>query len=810
MTGLPPNLHAIPALIVAVSFAAGIIASNAGAQVVWLIGLMVIATALMLITWWRGRRRIVKLTGLASMTALLSAVVLAGALRYEVTQRAALDDIRRWITEDEIHVVVYGRVGSTPLVRGSRTRFELRVDSVSARGRTASAAGRLMVNRDGDWAMLRLGEGVRIHGMLALPARARNPADFDYRGFLARQGIYGMLYSRETDQLAIVHPPDRSYDRWLGGLRSHIRTTIDQHVSAETSRHIVRALTLGDRSGLSHDDRERFARSGLMHLLAVSGLHVMLVGMVIYGLLRPTLMRMRLSWEAVEISRSALTILLLVTYMLVTGNSPSVVRAVVMASIFIIGMALQRRSHPLNTLGVAALILLAIRPTEVFQPGFQLSFSAVTAIILARPIIPTKTSPPGLHPAFRYAGQSVAVSLAATLGTLPVLLYHFGRASFAGLLLNLGAIPITAGLLSSSLMMLLTSPIGSISTVFGATADALARLLLHAAGIGDAWSQWMLIDNRVENPMWLAALALAAAMPSLWLAAKIRWKAVVTLSLLVTLGWGGERFAAKRESMDILFFDVGQADAALLRFPNGKTLLVDAGRREFRYDSAERVIGPHLRRAGIPRIDAVLITHPHNDHLGGLPYLLRNVPIGRVIDNGDDYDSNVFRETLALIDTLGLTRQSVSTGDTLLIDPQVRIKILSPAKDFAAGVNDRSIVLRITYGEVSVLLTGDAETHAERFLKQYFPELLSSKLVKAGHHGSSTSSTPRFVDFTMKEAAMNHVVISVGQRNRYRHPSSEVVQRWTESGVHVHQTSMDGAVWFRTNGRSLEPLRWRD
>jgi competence protein ComEC len=809
VSGLPPSIRAVPALTLACGFAAGILLRNSGFPG-W-----VLATALVLGIGWtavaavQARRRLVTLLPLALFGLILTTTLTAGFVRLEMSMRVQPNDVRKLLRVDPADVAIYGRILTEPTWRDGRVRFQLTTREVQRGDSSISVRGRIQVvadreSRDG----LHAGQPVRVQGMISPPAIRRNPADFDYGGFLARQEIHSILRVR-TDGVELTEGSMSWVDRVLRRTRLRIRDAIETNVPSPGSRTIVYALTLGDRSGLSPEERERFARSGLMHLLAVSGLHVMLVGMVVYRLLRPGLMRMRLSWRTVEVARGSLTIGLLIGYMMVTGNSPSVVRAVVMASVFIVGASLERRSHPLNTIGIAALVLLAFRPFDLFQVGFQLSFSAVLSIILFSPAIPTGAKGSKMHPAIRYATQSIAVSVAATIGTMPALLFHFGRTSFAGLILNLGAIPTTAALLSSSLAMILTAGIPPLGTTFGAAANFLAALLIKMAGTGDVVFRWALVDVFVRDPFLLAAIGGTVVLPSIWSFGRARWKYMISiLALLVASLW---TFSSSPRSgtLDILFFDVGQADAALVTFPNGSNMLVDVGRRDFGFDAGDRVIVPHLKRFGIRRIDAVVITHPHNDHLGGLPSLLRQIPVHRVLDNGDDYDSAVYRESVQLIEENDIMRSTLRTGDTISIDPRVRILVLGPDESVGYGVNDRSVVLQIAYGNHRILLTGDAEHAAEAVLRRSFFEILSSDLIKVGHHGSSTSSGDGFVPLVATADRETHAVVSVGFVNRYRHPNPDVLDRWRSHGGLVHKTSLNGAIWFRSDGLSLERVDWR-
>jgi len=578
---------------------------------------------------------------------------------------------------------------------------------------------------------------------------------------------------------------------------------------------VLRALLLGDRSGIRDDQRERFAVTGLMHLLAVSGLHVFLVGMVLYVLLRPVLMRLRLHRRAVETGRAALTVVVLGLYVALTGGRPSVVRAVVMSGLFIGGTLLQRSSPSLNTLGVAAIVLLALRPTFLFDVGFQLSMAAVSALVTVHPRL-MEGVPEGwtVRGPGEWAVSTVSASAAATIGTAPVLLWHFGWVSGAGLLLNVLGIPCTGAALSAAVGMIATGGAWPwIGAAFGNAADLAVRGLLLTSRWGADWLGWVGVRMAEPDPWILGGIAAGTVALAQWPRPRCRWRCVSCALLLLATGtWTKVVDRDAGPTLDVLFFDVGQGDAALVTTPGGRRLLVDTGPRSptGRAEVSFSLI-PYLERRGIGHLDTVVITHPDGDHLGGLPALLREVSIGRVLHSGRKGETDLYRETRRLLRRKGVPSRSVSRGDALLKKAAVRGRVLGPpARPSVRGLegeNERSVVLHLTYGNVKILLPGDIEEDGERGLVRTYGSRLESRVAKVPHHGSASSSTPSFVEQVAD--SNTRAVVSVGRSNRFGMPSERVLSRWRSAGARVHSTAEQGAVWLRVDGRSVWTVEWK-
>lgn len=743
----------------------------------------------------------------ALLVTVAAAVFCAGGLRYADYAQPSSSDVS--FLAHGVDVKLFGTPFDAARTR-SGIRFILEVDSVAIPQTTLPIEGRLLVYAPGKATNSISPCGtIRVDGRLGDLPSVRNPGDFDYGTYLRGRRIFARAYadSVQTD------PAMSGFD--VRCVAHRLKTTIEGYFESsipdDAARAVILALVVGDRSAIDDATEERFRRTGLLHLLAVSGLHVLIVGMILYQLLRPMCLRMRLSWFVAECSRTTITAGVLAMYAVVTGLPASVVRAVVMATLFMLGTTFQRSSHSLNTLGVAIVVLLIARPPQLFEPGFQLSVAAVGAIItLQARFASAFESKKGGNYLSQSLRSSTAVSLAAAAGTLPVLLVHFGGVSFAGLFLNTVAVPLTSATLASSVTTAAASSMSdALGVTFGQASQFLARSLLYVVQTGEPYFRWAYLEFRVEDAPVIAALATALVMLVQWPRPRVRWRlcSLVLLFLLldqIVDGLQGEW----KPRMEVLFLDVGQGDAALLTFPNGRTMLVDAGPRTAYTDAGRYTVLPQLQRRRIRRLDAVVITHPDSDHLGGLPALLREIRVDRVLHSGRPHDSALYGETERLLDSLNVPYRALRTGDTLSVDPAVRVVVLHPDGPLLKeSPNASSVVLHLRYGRSSFLLMGDAEREAEFAIVRRFGHLAAADVIKIGHHGSETSSSSLLLSRVAKRTSMG--IISVAAKNRYGLPDSIVVRRLQALSVDVRRTDRHGAIRVVSDGRKSNVESWR-
>jgi len=755
-------------------------------------------------------------------TVLLGLGLLAGGfLRHEVaTSHFPPNHVSNWTGLRE-KVAVEGWVADDPELRPGRMRFTVETQRLIVGEDSLSIAGKILVSAHLDGSKknekeigarlesLRVAYGnrVRIHGRLRTPRGERNPGELDYKSYLAARGVFGIMYVSKPEALHVFH---EKHGAWLFReviypLRHLIIQGIDRTLPGPEGA-LLKGLLVGQRSDISPDVMEAFARTGIIHILAVSGLNVAYVVLIFQPLVR--LLRLRRGLEVL------LLLVAIALYALLTNREAPVVRASIMAAVWLIAQARERRGDPYNTLAVAALVILLWNPLELFQIGFQLSFAAIFAIVYcAEQFQKAKKAWPPLDALqFRVLGHDslalAVMTLAAQLGTLPVTAYYFHRVSVISVVPNLVIVPLMEFVLAlgftSTAFEILWKPLANIY------ANANWLLLKFSLALTDWLSRLPFASVNVPRPSGLTLLLILMGVllgVNSWRPRVRRWLIVYLLAAANLIVWP-EALGTDRRWLKVTYFDVGQGDAALVTLPTGRHILIDAGDRSELFDAGERIIAPYLRREGIRTLDAIVVSHPHDDHLGGVPYLLRHFRVRQVMDSGLGVDSKVWRDYTALVDSLRILHRVLRPGEALKDFDNVGLFVLRATDKIPAtaprerNVNNESVVIQMTYGEHRFLFTGDVQREVEATLLRW-RDFLRSDVLKVGHHGSSTSSIPEFLD----RVRPSYAVISVGESNPFRHPSPQVIQRLRRLGTTVVRTDRQGAAVFRSDGQVLERLR---
>ena len=559
---------------------------------------------------------------------------------------------------------------------------------------------------------------------------------------------------------------------------------------------LAMALVWARKEGLDPALRDSFARAGTAHLLAISGFHVGVVAGVLLLLMGslglPHAMRFALASGGVWL------------YVLAIGLPDAAFRAALLLTVLALGRLARRSVSPVGALATAFLGFLLVDPGALARPGFQLSFSGAMGLVLGyRPLSGwIRARLPRRTPSFLSGG--LAAGVAATLATLPLVAWHFGRVSLVGIPLTLMVTPLVVVAIPGVFSCLLLSLVHPGLAQFMAQGVELnlqlfANLVQAAAGLPLA-SIWVSRAAVVAGTVGLVlGVGLLRLRPEVGGGGRVRvlGAAVVTALLVWPLGTD----LAGRGRVELVMLDVGQGDAIVLRSPGGRWVLVDAGPRTETFDAGARTVLPYLRTRGVRALDLLVLTHPHLDHVGGAPAILRELPVLAVLDPGEAAGEETFLDVLDAAEARSVPWRVVGAGDSLNLDgmavrvvgPEGRPERGSPRTAGPVdGSNDSSLVLEIRFGSFAALLTGDAPAASEAL---FLSRLISpnAQVLKVGHHGSHTSTSLELVERIRPEVAL----VSVGARNRYGHPHPEVLDRLQEAGVQVLRTDLDGTVVIR-------------
>ena len=749
--------------------------------------------------------------------------------------------------------------------RGIGEQFELNVEKIENKFASFRASGKIrlaLYYPKGELppmqALLHPGDRVEVLANLHVPRGFNNPGQFDSAAHLERQDVF--LVGTVKSELLITRLGNQQ-GGWLRNIVWRLRSTLLQRLNLafpQTThvQEIARALLLGEKQGLHPAIEQAFQATGIYHVLVVSGQHVAIIALFMFLVFK---------WMQLPKGVSALlTFAALCLYSAITEEQPSIVRATLMAGVFLVSLYFDRDRNLLNSLSLAALLILLYDPRWLFDPGFQLSFLSVLAIaVIALPALDR-----GLHSllsAIKHVGDAsmdarfspkladhrirlrqmlknlnnripsmvqkvvsfcvmaclrltilaaevFVVSLAIQTVFIILMILYFHRVSSVALALNLVVVPLVGLIVPIGFLCLLASFISpTISLLLARICILLLHLLqtLATRFSGEEWGNFRL----PAPPLWLVAIYFV-------LLAVLVFPAVPRTSRILAAATGGivlffivfYPFAPRSpaDKLQITFIDVRQGDSILLSFSRNTAMLIDGGGllgrsfgevfSEEEFDIGERVVSPCLWSLGLRRIDRLVLTHAHHDHMSGLRTVLNNFEVGELwIGNNPMIPEYV--ELLKAALRKNIVLQNFHQGEVTLFAGG-RFEFLNPAPNAPVGPtpkNNDSLAFRLQFHERSFLLTGDIERKVEDEILGSGADIRADVL-KVAHHGSRTSTSSEFLSRVRPVWAM----ISVSASSPFGHPHPETIQRFKEHHLPVFRTDRDGAITLTTDGRGLE------
>jgi competence protein ComEC len=677
-------------------------------------------------------------------------------------------------------------------VRAGRTRVQLLVSVID--GQPARVRARLYPTGP---VTLTPSQRIRVKAMWKPLEPRSNPGEASSYEKHRRRGL---LYAGSFDPRGmIVLSAPSSLNAAVEGERRALGREVEAKAPTPDAAHLFLALAAGLRADLGDAVEDEFARSGLAHVLSVSGLHVAALGVAARATVR--WLWVLLPWRRLrrlEARTASLPFALLAVwaYTLFTGAQAPAIRSAIMTSLLFVGCALRRRSDALNAVCLAGVALLCLEPASIADLSTQLSLLSAAALILVAPrlrdALPIDRPDP-MRPRWRLqqlretALQTLCASAAVVATTAPLIASAFERLSVMGLLSNVFCLPLCAA-----------------ASVLAAAGAGLHWAVPWAAGpvllIGTWSCELLLKASHLFASLPFSAIHVSA--PGAWVIALwlvgllLPWRAGLPALAVAVLLWVAPRFTPQA-GLEVTFLAVGQGDAMVLS-SRGHHALVDGGGSPNGADTGERFVLPFFKQRHIDALDLVALSHAHPDHALGLASVVKKVPVGHVwipAGAGDGPLVHPLREGHAVSD--------IELGAAPFELGEATVEVLAPPVDriLLEGENDRSMVLRVRHGDVVFLLTGDVEEAGEENLH---PGPVT--VMKAPHHGSRTSSTPALV----ADAHPRHVVFCVGRGNRFGFPNPEVVERYEAIGARCYRTDRDGAITFRSDGHDVEVETFRE
>lgn len=675
-------------------------------------------------------------------------------------------------------LLIEGQVASLPVHSERSIRFEFDVVAAWYQGETVIIPERLRLNWYGTPPELAAGQTWQLKVRLKHPHGFMNPGGFDYEAWLFQRGIRATGYIRKGAENRQLGPP-KGY--WIQRLRQYLRTQLNDILSSSPMRGLVLALVVGDRSAITPEQWEVLRRTGTIHLMAISGLHIGLVAGLGFFLGRGIwcFSRRGMLWLPAPKVGAVLALVSALAYAALAGFSIPTTRALIMVIVVMSALLLNRVVSPSRSLAVAMLLVLINDPSAALSAGFWLSFGAVAVIMYGL------TGRIGALSRWR---QAIRVQWWVSLGLFPLLVMFFNQASLLAPFANLLAVPLV-GLLIVPMVLLGSSLLYLVPSMGAGLLKLAAYGLVWLFDVLDRLSampfaQW---NGSVDS---VTTVILAGAGVVLLLAPRglpARWLGGVMV--LPVLFYSPVRPANGHAWLTLL--DVGQGLAAVVQTRN-HTLVFDTGPRfGQQFDTGQAVVVPFLRHQGGSRLDTLVISHGDSDHIGGTDSVMAVFPASRVLSSVPD--------KLAMWSAGNCHHGQSWTWDG------VRFSMLHPGKLSVRQRNDASCVLRVTAGDHTVLLTGDIEKGAEHELLRRIPDQLDADILVAPHHGSNTSSTGAFIDAVSPDI----VLFPVGYRNRFRFPHQKVIARYSAAGVTMLDTASTGAIQLRLGSDALIPRTYR-
>lgn len=623
---------------------------------------------------------------------------------------------------------------------------------------------------------------VIIEGEFKKGSRYNNTMSVDYDKVLFKDGICGTVIAGYDSDIYSTKCDDRYIAQLVYGFKKKIEGILSL-CTDDRSVQILKGLLFGDTSTIQEDDYKNFQKSGIIHIFAVSGYNIWLF-LYMLNILLFFLHNKRL--------KTIIIIMLLGFYSIMSGSTPSVVRAFIMASIILWGRILKREPDHLTSLSLAGIMILILNPLAVMDIGFQLSFISTASIIILSPALRKVWMP--VNGRLR---DIIVLTLSVQIGMLPVVVYYFNNFPIFSLISNIIIVPLVSLMIILGIMVILLNFIYTGAAFFtGYIIVWITRTILYMT---EFIASIPYSNMNMISPGILGIVLYYAIMWVIfnWVKINKSWKSKILMGTAAILIFCMVSEMVPGE-LKISFIDVGQGDCILISTPDRKHILIDGGGKPDNpysgFDIGKDVLKPYLYRHGINKIDLIVCTHFHDDHLNGLIPVMDSFRFGKLAVRGVE-KSGSYDKLLSKVSMESKMVFKAVDGETIEVGRYVKLYVLNP-EGHEYDENDSSVVIKMVYKDFSALFTGDISAEVE---KRLATRHMRADVLKIPHHGSAASLTSDFLDSVNPEAA----VICVGE-NKFGHPADVIVKKIKDKGISLYRTDQNGEIIITTRGQGFK------
>lgn len=688
--------------------------------------------------------------------------------------------------DDEISII--GTIVSDPQEKEYKTKYILKIDTINSNKKYKNTKVILYTKKEKE--TLKYGDKIELVGNFKLAQERRNPGGFDYRFYLKTKKIYGIVTTKNTKKLK---ENNANIISMIANKTANVIKNQSKKMLKNKEACLLIGLLIGDTDEIDEETKEDFRNSNLTHMLAVSGLHVSYVLLGVNYIITKVKIHKKLS--------KIIVMLLILFFILVTGATPSVLRAGTMTIYLIIGGIFYRRISVFSSLNLSLLVIIIMNPYCLFDVGLQLSYAGTIGIVYLYPIIKEK---------IYNKANSILITISANIVIIPIMLYNFNTISLTFFISNLLAGPIIGIIIILGFSIIIISLIFfPIANIFSKILNLLIILFLNTAKAcaNLPFSKIFIITPTLKFIFLYYCLLVFIIIKEriqIRINIKLKNKVIAILIILVIINPIKYFSNIKQSNLKIYFVDVGQGDSTCIVTPKNKVILIDGGgnSKDENYDIGKQTLLPYLLDKKINKIDYCIVSHFDSDHCGGLMYILKNLKVKNIIIGKQYEEYENYKEFIKIAKDKKINIRVVEAGEKITIEKNLYIDVLWPINRekmvIQNAINNNSLVFKLRYINFSMLFTGDIEEIAEKEILDNYKEnteLLKSTILKVAHHGSKTSSTKEFINIVKPKYA----VIGVGKDNKFGHPSNVTIENLKTINTEIYRTDEMGEISINVN-----------